>query len=166
MSRRATSPAPTPPSYDGLFWLVVLACFLYGLAGSKPSLVASFRKELVGTFLIVVLTFTPGRWFGVGGEPVLGVPSDWIFHGAGIILTDILCGGPHVNPAMSFAFWLLGDIGFSAMTLNMVAQTLGSPPRRPAELHRLSFSRAAPSLQARPLACSAAMCSRKRRAGS
>jgi len=119
-------PAQPPPSYDGLFWLIVLACVIYGLAGSKPSLAAAFRFELVGTILIIVLTLSPGRWFGVGAEPIFGVPVDWIFQAAGIVIVDWACGGPHVNPAVSFAFFLLGKVEASEMAINLIAQTLGA----------------------------------------
>ena len=115
-----------PPSYDGLAWLLVLSCVVYGLTGSKSSLAAAYNKEFFGTILIVVLTFSPGRWFGVDAEPVLGVPADWIFMAAGIVMTDWAGGGPHVNPGVSLAFWLLGKIEAAEMAINMIAQTAGA----------------------------------------
>ena len=117
---------PPPPSYDGLYWLLVLACVIYGQTGSKSSLATAFNKEFFGTVLIVVLTMSPGRWFGMDAEPVLGVPADWIFLGAGIVMTDWVGGGPHVNPGISFAFWLLGKIEAAEMAINMIAQTAGA----------------------------------------
>ena len=117
--------APTP-SYDGLAWLLVIACIIYGLAGSKSSLAAAFNKECFGTAIIVLLTFSPGRWFGVNAEPVFGVPAAWVFQAAGIVMTDWTCGGPHVNPGISFAFWLLGKIQADEMFINMIAQTVGA----------------------------------------
>ena len=62
------------------------------------------------------------------GEPaVLGlVPADWVFHFAGVVLTDWACGGPHVNPGVSISFFCLGEIGAAQCAVMMIAQVVGA----------------------------------------
>jgi len=67
----------------------------------------SFVKEFFGMFFIVGFTFTPGKW--VGTEAWW---HSWMWHGAGIIAADLLCGGGHVNPSMSYALYAVGYVTY------------------------------------------------------
>lgn len=58
--------------------------------------VKSFRHEFVGTLLMIVCTFSAGKWIGN-----TSIRLAWMSHALGVIAADYLGGGPHVNPAVT-----------------------------------------------------------------
>ena len=117
-SRAAVAP---PPSPDGLAWLVVIAAVLTAFVGRTSSLVDAWKSEFIGTAILVALTFPPGQWWGLD-QTILGMPCDWIFHAAGVVLADWTCGGPHVNPGITLTFFCLGKCEMAVAVVNVIAQ--------------------------------------------
>lgn len=67
-----------------------------------------FWNEFAGTLVMIGLTFSPGKWIGVDSLYLA-----WAAHAAGVVLADYLCGGPHVNPAVSVSMWALGKCSYT-----------------------------------------------------
>jgi hypothetical protein len=74
----------------GLF-LTIAPAFVEG-----GKYLASFRQEFVGTLIMIVCTFSAGKWIGAQDRNVA-----WFAHFCGVIAADLLGGGPHVNPAVT-----------------------------------------------------------------
>ncbi len=79
-----------------------------------------FFNELIGTILMVALTFSPGKW--VFADELY--PS-WIIHAAGVVAADKLGGGQHVNPSMSVSMFALGKCSYSEMILRISGAMAG-----------------------------------------
>eukprot|EP00621_Florenciella_sp_RCC1693_P004824 CAMPEP_0182530238 /NCGR_PEP_ID=MMETSP1323-20130603/5762_1 /TAXON_ID=236787 /ORGANISM="Florenciella parvula, Strain RCC1693" /LENGTH=421 /DNA_ID=CAMNT_0024739527 /DNA_START=21 /DNA_END=1286 /DNA_ORIENTATION=- len=79
-----------------------------------------FAKEFLGTILMVVCTFTPGPYFGH-----LKGYEEWLAHMAGVIVADYLCGGPHVNPAVTTAMFVWRKISLLQWIVYVAAQVAG-----------------------------------------
>jgi len=75
---------------------------------SNSAFLKCWISEFCGTFLMILLTFSPGKWIGVDSLPVA-----WLSHAAGVILSDYIGGGPHVNPAVSLAMFSLGKSSYT-----------------------------------------------------
>mmetsp|Transcript_13194 Transcript_13194/g.28543 ORF Transcript_13194/g.28543 Transcript_13194/m.28543 type:complete len:286 (-) Transcript_13194:214-1071(-) len=69
---------------------------------------SSFRHEFVGTLLMIGLTFSPGKWIGADSWQLA-----WAAHAAGVVASDRIAGGPHVNPAVSVSMWALGKCSYT-----------------------------------------------------
>jgi glycerol uptake facilitator-like aquaporin len=69
---------------------------------------------------MVFCCFTPGPYLGS-----LGGWEEWIGHFCGILLADYVCGGPHVNPAVSFAFFVWRKLSFAQVCVLWSAQMAG-----------------------------------------
>jgi len=78
-------------------------------------------KEFFGMVFIVGFTFTPGKW--VGKEVWW---HNWIWHGVGVIAADLLCGGGHVNPSMSYALYAVGSVTYGELLCRVASQVAGS----------------------------------------
>lgn len=68
----------------------------------------AFRHEFVGTLLMIGLTFSPGKWIGADSLAVA-----WVAHALGVIASDRIGGGPHVNPAVTASMFALGKCSYS-----------------------------------------------------
>ena len=91
----------TPPG-------VVLGFFSAFLAGSKYY--GAWVQEFIGTFLMIGLTFSPGKWVGQSSKAVA-----WSAHAVGVVMADYIGGGPHVNPAVSVSMFSLGKCDYTEM---------------------------------------------------
>ena len=69
-----------------------------------------YRHEFIGTMIMIVCTFSAGKWIGSG---VNERNIAWASHAVGVILADYLCGGPNVNPAMTVTMWSLGKVTYT-----------------------------------------------------
>ena len=65
----------------------------------------AFRQEFVGTLLMIVCTFSAGKWVGKDS-----MYTAWGAHAMGVITADYFGGGPHVNPAVTTGMWSLGKV--------------------------------------------------------
>ena len=100
---------------------IVLCCATLPL-GDGWSLVRVWCKEFVGSAIMIALTFTPGKWWGAPGtilspelHPILAgidgvVPVAWLLHWLGVCVADYSCGGPNVNPGVSYSLFALGYV--------------------------------------------------------
>lgn len=79
-----------------------------------------FRQEFVGTFLMISLTFSAGKWVGSDSMQVA-----WTSHFLGVIAADYFGGGPHVNPAITLSMWSLGHCNYTEAYIRVAAQMAG-----------------------------------------
>jgi glycerol uptake facilitator-like aquaporin len=86
----------------------------------KGKYLGSFRQELVGTLLMIVFTFSAGKWIGAASRNVA-----WIAHAIGVIAADKIGGGPQVNPAVTMAMWALGKITYTDAYVKVAGQMAG-----------------------------------------
>lgn len=76
--------------------------------------------EFAGTLLMVVGTFSAGKWIGTDSEAVA-----WVSHAAGVVASDYLNGGQHVNPAVTMSMWALGHCTYTDAYVRVSAQMAG-----------------------------------------
>lgn len=67
-----------------------------------------WRREFVGTLLMIGLTFTPGKWIGADSLAIA-----WTAHAVGVVAADKLGGGQHVNPAVTCSMYALGKCSYT-----------------------------------------------------
>lgn len=80
----------------------------------------AFRHEFIGTLLMVVCTFSAGKW--VGKESMY---TAWGAHALGVISADYIGGGPQVNPAVTVGMWSLGKVSYTEGFVRIAAQLGG-----------------------------------------
>lgn len=80
----------------------------------------AFRHEFVGTLVMIVCTFSAGKWIGSESMRVA-----WSSHALGVVAADFLCGGPHVNPAATVAMYALGKCSYTEGYVRIAAQMAG-----------------------------------------
>jgi glycerol uptake facilitator-like aquaporin len=112
-----------------------LSAFLTNLAGLVPpglgmslatafiqggEYLAPFRHEFVGSLLMIGFTFSAGKW--IGGE---SMQVAWLSHFLGVIASDFLGGGPHVNPAATMSMWCLGKCSYTEAYVRVAGQIGG-----------------------------------------
>lgn len=97
---------------------LVLGCSAAFLADGKYF--DPWLAEFGGTLLMIFLTFSPGKWIGVDSLPLA-----WVSHAVGVVASDYLAGGPHVNPAVSLAMFSLGKCDYTEMYVRMAASMAG-----------------------------------------
>lgn len=81
---------------------------------------ATFRKEFVGTLLMIVCTFSAGKWIGMEDWRVA-----WVSHSIGVITADYVGGGPQVNPGVTMSMFALGKISYTEALVRMTGQLAG-----------------------------------------
>lgn len=86
----------------------------------------AFRKEFFGTIVMIACTFSAGKWWGLATPEGWPVPADWLFHWAGVVIADYLCGGPQVNPGVASSMLALGKIDYPMFACHVAAQVLGA----------------------------------------
>lgn len=81
-----------------------------------------YRGEFIGSILMVVLTFSAGKWIGENDVFIA-----WSCHALGVILADLVGGGYQVNPAMTVAMWALGKVdgGYTEVFVRIAGQMAG-----------------------------------------
>lgn len=86
----------------GLF-VSVFSCFV-----GEGKYVSAYRHEFIGSLLMILFTFSPGKWIG---QESLAVA--WVAHACGVIAADKIGGGPHVNPAVTLSMFALGKCTYT-----------------------------------------------------
>jgi glycerol uptake facilitator-like aquaporin len=79
-----------------------------------------FRQECLGSLLMIVCTFSAGKWIGRDSMQVA-----WASHFLGVITSDYFGGGPHVNPAVTFNMFCLGKVSYTEAYIRVAAQMTG-----------------------------------------
>ena len=82
--------------------------------------VEAFRHEFVGTLLMVVCTFSAGKWVGKDS-----MYTAWGAHALGVVSADYIGGGPQVNPAVTVGMWSLGKVSYTEGFVRIAAQRGG-----------------------------------------
>jgi hypothetical protein len=98
----------------GLF----LSLALSNLAGGKYFDV--YVKEFIGTMLMIVFTFSAGKWIGENAWEVA-----WVAHAIGVVLADFIGGGQQVNPAVTMSMWALGKCDYTEAFVRVAGQMGG-----------------------------------------
>lgn len=80
----------------------------------------AFRHEFVGTLIMIVCTFSAGKWIGQESIRVA-----WSSHLLGVIAADYFSGGPHVNPAVTTSMLTLGKCSYTEAFVRICAQLAG-----------------------------------------
>lgn len=79
-----------------------------------------YVKEFVGTMLMIVFTFSAGKWVGQDSWE-----AAWIFHAIGVVLADYFGGGQQVNPAVTMSIWALGKCDYTEAFVRVAGQMGG-----------------------------------------
>lgn len=82
--------------------------------------VTAWRHEFVGTFLMIGLTFSPGKWIGRDSQTV-----NWLCHAVGVVAADWVGGGPHVNPAVTCSMHALGKCSYTEAFVRVAGAMAG-----------------------------------------
>jgi glycerol uptake facilitator-like aquaporin len=98
------------------------------LQEKMPKIAKIFLAELVGTFVflsIILTTVKEGASTQKKGAADLG----WLRIGLGLSAAILLVGfisGGHLNPSVSFVFFLNNQLSFSNMIIYIIAQFIGA----------------------------------------
>uniref|UniRef100_A0A6U3A8R8 Aquaporin n=1 Tax=Entomoneis paludosa TaxID=265537 RepID=A0A6U3A8R8_9STRA len=79
-----------------------------------------WRNEFIGTLLMVVCTFSAGKWIGQDDMNIA-----WLSHAAGVVAADYFGGGQHVNPAVTMSMWALGKCSYTESYVRVSGQMAG-----------------------------------------
>lgn len=79
-----------------------------------------YKKELIGTVLMVVFTFSAGKWVGVNSLEVA-----WACHACGVVAADYFGGGQHVNPAVTVSMFALNKCSYTEAFVRVAGQMAG-----------------------------------------
>jgi len=93
-----------------------IACILLGGGAFRDA----WLQEFYGTLLMVILTFSPGKWVGIDSTAI-----EWLCHAIGVVAADYLAGGPQVNPAVSMTMWFLGKCSFTECYVRIMGGLAG-----------------------------------------
>jgi glycerol uptake facilitator-like aquaporin len=72
--------------------------------------VKTYTAEFIGTILMIGLTFSPGKWIFADNLYLA-----WAVHSVGVVVSDKIGGGQHVNPAVSVVMYSLGECDYTEM---------------------------------------------------
>jgi glycerol uptake facilitator-like aquaporin len=81
---------------------------------------SAFQHEFVGTLIMIVCTFSAGKWIGMDDFRVA-----WASHAAGVVTADYIGGGPNVNPAVTVSMWTLGKCSYTESFVRIAGQICG-----------------------------------------
>lgn len=81
---------------------------------------SAYVKEFIGTLLMVVFTFSAGKWIGADDLIVA-----WSAHAVGVVLADYIGGGQHVNPAVTVSMWALDKCSYTEAFVRIAGQMGG-----------------------------------------
>jgi len=81
---------------------------------------SAYVKEFIGTLLMVVFTFSAGKWIGEDDITVA-----WSAHAVGVVLADYIGGGQHVNPAVTVSMWALDKCSYTEGFVRIAGQMGG-----------------------------------------
>lgn len=81
---------------------------------------SAYVREFIGTLLMVVFTFSAGKWVGADDMTVA-----WSAHAVGVILADYIGGGQHVNPAVTVSMWALDKCSYTEAFVRIAGQMGG-----------------------------------------
>jgi glycerol uptake facilitator-like aquaporin len=79
-----------------------------------------YRKEFIGTLLMVAFTFSPGNWYFQDSLYLA-----WAAHACAVVAADKIGGGQHVNPAVTVAMYSLGKCDYSEAFMRIAGQMAG-----------------------------------------
>merc|ERR1711982_30201 len=85
----------------------LLLCIASAFIADRKYLEA-FRHEFIGTLIMIVCTFSAGKWVGANDKT-----TAWTSHFLGVIVADYVAGGPHVNPGVTMSMWCLGKCNYT-----------------------------------------------------
>jgi len=81
---------------------------------------SAYVKEFIGTLLMIVFTFSAGKWIGADDITVA-----WSVHAVGVILADYIGDGQHVNPAVTVSMWALNKCSYTEGFVRIAGQMGG-----------------------------------------
>lgn len=87
---------------------------------AKAKYAEIYRAELIGTLIMVALTFSPGKWYFQDSLYLA-----WIAHACGVVTADKIGGGQHVNPAVTIAMFSLGKCDYTEAFMRISGQMAG-----------------------------------------
>jgi glycerol uptake facilitator-like aquaporin len=79
-----------------------------------------YVKEFIGSMLMIIFTFSAGKWIGTDSWEVA-----WVVHAIGVILADYFGGGQQVNPAVTMSIWALGKCDYTEAFVRVAGQMGG-----------------------------------------
>mmetsp|Transcript_6601 Transcript_6601/g.16086 ORF Transcript_6601/g.16086 Transcript_6601/m.16086 type:complete len:284 (+) Transcript_6601:239-1090(+) len=80
----------------------------------------AYVKEFIGTLLMIIFTFSAGKWIGQDDITVA-----WSVHSVGVVLADYIGGGQHVNPAVTVSMWSLNKCSYTEGFVRIAGQMGG-----------------------------------------
>lgn len=81
---------------------------------------SAYVKEFIGTLLMVVFTFSAGKWIGQDDITIA-----WSAHAVGVVLADYIGDGQHVNPAVTVSMWALNKCSYTEGFVRIAGQMGG-----------------------------------------
>jgi glycerol uptake facilitator-like aquaporin len=97
---------------------LILAMSVAFIEGGKY--LQTFRREFVGTLLMIACTFSAGKWIGKDSWRLA-----WASHAVGVITADYVGGGPHVNPGVTMSMFALGKVTYTEAFVRVAGQLGG-----------------------------------------
>lgn len=79
-----------------------------------------YVKEFIGSVLMIVFTFSAGKWIGKESWEVA-----WVVHAIGVVAADYFGGGQQVNPAVTVSMWALGKCDYTETFVRIAGQMGG-----------------------------------------
>jgi len=97
----------------------LLLCFAAAfIEGGKY--LSAFQHEFLGTVLMIGCTFSAGKWIGMDDVNVA-----WAAHAVGVVVSDFIGGGQHVNPAVTVAMASQGKCTYTEGYVRIAGQIGG-----------------------------------------
>eukprot|EP00038_Savillea_parva_P012431 m.204650 g.204650 ORF g.204650 m.204650 type:complete len:270 (-) comp22599_c0_seq1:68-877(-) len=78
-------------------------------------------REFLGVFVMLGTQASAGKWIATRDWQ-----TEWLYHGCAIIGTDLITGGPHLNPAVSLYLYALGECTRAQCISRSAAAFIGS----------------------------------------
>lgn len=97
----------------------LVTCLAAAFVGDGKYL-GTFKDELVGTLLMIGLTFSPGKWIGQDSLAIA-----WFAHMCGVVAADKIGGGQHVNPGVTVSMFALGKCSYTEAFVRIMGAMAG-----------------------------------------